>query len=796
MHSPGRRHRAAPLIWGLLAGAAGAPANAQHAAKPFSIEEALARVALVPPLAISADGEWIAYTLQDSQARESRAGQPHLVFSRTGAPAGLEGAQLWVASTRTGELRKISGGRGATWGPAWSPSGDELAYYSDRTGEPLLWIWNRRSGKTRKASEIVVRPLFSWELPLWLPDGRRLLIKALPRHVPGQQAVASAQTDTAMAPAPVTRWPSTMSVFEAWRQGGKGNGSGNPIAAAPLPWIDESLCDLAVVDLGSGGVDRIATNVRVKGYRVSPDGNFVAYSRYAEQSATDPLDPLFHIAVASLANGETRIVARDIPQGFFGRSFSWSSSGSTLSFTVGGAPSSRDPRIGETYIAHLGDTIPQKTTSAPHPPFAGAGDAGDDDSPPLWDASSRFVYFAASDTIWQTEVSTGHLRSLASVPGWTITRIIAVPGTGRYWSPDSVGTLYFRAQDKETKWVATYRVDTRSGGLTQARSEPRSFGVREQLWTAAAERADVVAYVAEDPEHDADIWIARDGFGQVRQLTHLNPRLERNHFGRPLLIDWRSTDDGRRLQGAVLLPPDYRAGMRYPMIVNVYGGLMRSNSLYHFGLVGTGVDNMQILATRGFVVLVPDAPCRRGATLMRDLAHSILPGITKAIDLGLADPDRIGLMGHSFGAYTALALMVQTRLFRAAVASAATGDLVATFGTLQGGPTQWVETGQLGMEGTPWTVRDRYIENSPVYYLDRVQAPLLLLHGGRDFLHPELAEEVFVGLRRLGKEVVYVRYEGEDHYPGEWGFQNQVDYLRRVTRWFEEHLVGRPINTE
>jgi len=275
MHSPTRRRMAAALICGLLASAVGAPANAQHAAQPLSIEEALARVALVPPLAISADGEWIAYTLQDSRARESRAGQPHLAFSRTGAPAGLEEAQLWVASTRTGQLRKISGERGATWGPAWSPSGDELAFYSDRTGKPLLWIWNRRSGKTRQASEIVVRPLFSWELPLWLPDGRRLLIKALPRHVPGQRAVASPQTDTA-ADAPVTRWAPTMSVFEAWRPGGKENSSGNPLPAAPLPWIDESLCDLAVVDLGSGKVDRIATSVRVKGYRISPNGNFVA----------------------------------------------------------------------------------------------------------------------------------------------------------------------------------------------------------------------------------------------------------------------------------------------------------------------------------------------------------------------------------------------------------------------------------------------------------------------------------------------------------------------------------------
>jgi dipeptidyl aminopeptidase/acylaminoacyl peptidase len=228
------------------------------------------------------------------------------------------------------------------------------------------------------------------------------------------------------------------------------------------------------------------------------------------------------------------------------------------------------------------------------------------------------------------------------------------------------------------------------------------------------------------------------------------------------------------------------------MIVHVYGGLMRSGFLNHFGLVGPGVDNMQVFATRGFVVLAPDAPYRQGATLMRDLASSIVPGVTKAIELGLADPHRIGVMGHSFGGYTTLALLVQTQLFRAAAASAATGDLIATFGSLHSGSTQWVETGQLGMNGTPWTVRERYLENSPLYYLDRVHTPLLLLHGKQDLLRSELAEEVFVGLHRLGREVMYVRYEGEDHYPGEWSYLNQVDYLDRVIRWFQEHLTNGP----
>jgi dipeptidyl aminopeptidase/acylaminoacyl peptidase len=775
-----------------LATATAFPLSAQVATQPLAVEDALARVALVPPLAVTPDGEWVAYTLQDGQALERRRDQSQLAYSGTGAPSGLEGSVVWVVNTRTGEARRVSEDAKASWGPAWSPDGGRLAFYSDRGGEPRLWVWDLRTHEARQVSEVVVRPLFSWELPVWLPDGRKVLLKALPSN--GTTAVAAQPPPR--GPLPMTGSAddsgSAIRVFEARPRTPGDSESTDPGGLPPLPWVDESRCDLVSVELSTGKVQRIAEDVRVKGYLVSPDGELMTYSHYVGRSPVRPLDALFDITVTSLVSGASKSLARGIPQGFFGRSFAWSPSGSALSFTVGAAPSSRDPRIGENYLIFLQDSVPRKSTSASHPPFAGITDHGDDDSPPLWDPAGRFLYFVAADTIWRVDAGSGVLSAMGSPPNGAVTRIIAPAGKNSYWSPDGGRSMYFRSQDRQSKRIGTYHMDIESGRISRRRNEARAFGTREQLWTAAAERADVVAYVAEDAGHDQDIWVARKGFTQVQRLTHLNPRIEGYRLGTTRLIEWRSTDDGRRLQGVVLLPPGYRPGVRYPMIVNVYGGLMRSGSLNHFGLVGPGVDNMQVFATRGFVVLAPDAPYRRGATLMRDLASSILPGVTKAIELGLADPDRIGVMGHSFGAYTTLALLVQTRLFKAAVASAATGDLISTFGSLHSGSTQWVESGQLGMDGTPWTVRERYVENSPLYYLDRIRTPLLLLHGGRDLLRSELAEEVFVGLHHLGSEVTYVKYEGEDHYPGEWGYPNQVDYLNRVIRWFEEHLPSGP----
>ncbi len=95
------------------------------------------------------------------------------------------------------------------------------------------------------------------------------------------------------------------------------------------------------------------------------------------------------------------------------------------------------------------------------------------------------------------------------------------------------------------------------------------------------------------------------------------------------------------------------------------------------------------------------------------------------------------------------------------------------------------------MGGLPWEFRSRYIENSPITYLDRVKTPLLIVHGKEDTaVQPYLAAEVFVGLRRLGQTVTYAVYDDEEHWPGTWSYPNQVDVVKRTIDWFDRHLKG------
>lgn len=97
------------------------------------------------------------------------------------------------------------------------------------------------------------------------------------------------------------------------------------------------------------------------------------------------------------------------------------------------------------------------------------------------------------------------------------------------------------------------------------------------------------------------------------------------------------------------------------------------------------------------------------------------------------------------------------------------------------------------MGGTPWDFRQRYIDNSPWFFLDRVETALLVIQGDQDeVVAPFLSDQVFVGLRRLGKEVEYAKYKGEGHSAFYWALGNRVDYCSRVIAWFDKYVkAGR-----
>jgi dipeptidyl aminopeptidase/acylaminoacyl peptidase len=174
---------------------------------------------------------------------------------------------------------------------------------------------------------------------------------------------------------------------------------------------------------------------------------------------------------------------------------------------------------------------------------------------------------------------------------------------------------------------------------------------------------------------------------------------------------------------------------------------------------------------------------------MKDLVEGVQHAVNKVIELGIADPERLGICGYSYGGYSTIAVITQTTRFKAAAMGTGQGDLVGHY--LEFNPSvasdgsSWTEGGQGLMGGTLWQYPERYRENSPIMYLDRVRTPLLIYHGEQDGA-VALSDQIFVGLRRLGREVEYRRYANEPHNMSRR--ENLIDCWNAVIRWFDTYL--------
>ena len=765
----------------LAAGAPRAQAPRPGAAAPLAVSDALGVLGFTDrnQLDLSPDGALVAFALQDP--RRLRGGGHH--FDDASVPGGHRGTDVYVADTRTGAHRRLTGGTGSSWAPVWSPDGRFLAFYSDRDGVARLWLWDRERDQLRRLGDGVVRSFFGFEQVRWSPDGRRVLVKLLPEGMTVADAARLLPDESASA--------------EARRTGQTSGVSARAIAFSPAPpdtaayaatarpaapvsvdgvrsFLNVELADLALVDVPSGRTRRIARRVRAMGYRFSPNGAQVAFStRQPDGGRGVVVYNRYDLWVADTAGGAPpRLLAPATIQSY-GLGFSWSPDGARIAWVSDGAVYVGDAAGGATKpqrIAREGTSFAQENR------------------PPLWLDDTTLVV-AVRDTLWRLSAATGAVAP-AAVPRdrRQLAELLAPAHAERVEGPDVTVVV----RDPRTKRAGFQRLDLRTGQAEALFEDDIAIGATDLPYHVDLSRdGRTVAFVAENGSRPPEVWVADAGLARRRRLTSLHAAVAGRTLGASRLVEWTDAR-GRSLQGALLLPAGYEPGRRYPLVVKLYGGSLLSGRVNRFGLESHAVDNLQLLATRGYAVLLPDVPLRVG-TPMADVAAAVLPGVDAVVAMGVADSGRVGVMGHSYGGYSALAVAVQSPRVKAVVVSGGFGNLLGQYALLRDDgstvSTGWAETGQGRMGAHPWAERQRYIDNSPFYFLDRVTAPVLLLHGAADaVVRPEHAEETFVALRRLGKPVTLVRYDGEEHHPGTWRPENAADYWERIFGWFERHL--------
>jgi dipeptidyl aminopeptidase/acylaminoacyl peptidase len=743
-----------------------ARADGQALLSPLPIETALAlrEHGGRSPLDLSPDGEWIAQTVMAGDEEVPRATHH---FAATGFPFG-EGAarpRVILTNTKTGEAIPLGAASSLSWSAVWSPDGQRLAYYSDQGGEAGLWIWDRTTRRAARFTGVIARPFFGFDIVRWSADGQRLLCKILPAGMTVEQANAR---DSAADPAArfAKAAPGQPSVFVLRA----------PVVRQTEGAADYAFADLAVLDLHTRQITRLVERATIQSFAFAPDNHAIAFVLHkgwetnSQQASSD-------LIVQDLRDGTRRVAAAGLRLNY-GIEWSWSPDSQWLAYIESGQLGK-----GRLALVRAADGTAQRVDTANVPSF----DPGNGSRPPLWDARGEHVYAYGGGRLWQTDIRSGHTSVAATIPGWDIEGLVSRPELATIFSSDEGRTMWAIARERDGRRMGLYAIDLATGQTRAVLQEEKSYGTVFKLDASAT--TGEIAFVSADQQHRADVWLFNIASQRARQVSHLNPALDDYALGPSVFIDWRSTD-GEPLRGALLLPPDYAPGRRLPLVVWVYGGVFGSKSINDFGFWGDlATFNMHVLATRGYAVLFPDAPVRVG-TPLSDLAKTVLPGVNAAIDRGYADPDRLAVMGQSYGSYCTLALIAQTTRFKAAVITAADlhPDLLADYLRMRAdglAATGYYEHGQGRIGGTPWEHRDRYLANSTLFLFDRITTPVLIGQGEKD--GPLVASDaIFVGLQRLGKSVEYRIYENEEHVITQR--PNVIDFWNRRLDFLAEHL--------
>lgn len=739
----------------------------------------LGDVLLAPAIAsfgaagFSADNRLLAYVVTDTPRREHRPDRAKLIASGV-AWFGLAG-DVWISDLETGESRNLTGGTGHNWGPVWSPDGTQLAFYADRTAGPevgpaRLFLWDRASDELREIGSVEVQAsVFG---PEWALGAAALVVNTFPADL-GRDAYAARMNG---APTEDPARDVTVKVFEF-----------DPGAEGAVPATDQLNLDLwrqdvAVVDLATGVPRAVVEGQRVLHRSVSPDGKLLAYAELLGTDEPGSGRYLSDLLVVDLESGDTRKVASSLCFPLIGLPFTWSPDSRALALRSG-APSVDDTIT----VVSVAGGAPRQLSSITRSDDMELFDR----TQPVWDADGSSLFVMRDHELWRFPVNGGEATGpLAKFDG--IQAELIAPRSGRLFCRDDGRSAVLLTTDEATKRVGMCRVDLATGAVTQIYEEDKRYGGygTDPSLSPDGRR---VAYVAEDPFNPADFYVRDGDLTAARRASQIARALSDRELGRAEIVEWSGLD-GEELRGALVYPAGYEKGVKYPLIVVVYGGSELSKFLNSFGYSHSPIENLQLFATRGYAVLMADSKLKIGSPMV-DLMKTVMPGINKVVDLGVADPDRIGVTGHSYGGYSTISLVAQSTRFRAAVVRAGFADLIGAYGQLGDDGSNyglsWAESGQGRMGGSPWQYRDRYLENSPIYLLDRVETPVMIVHGSKDDAVPAyLADQMFTGLRRLGKTVRYVRYEGEDHWEGGWSRANQIDVMTRVFEWFDRHLKG------
>ncbi|MCS7228913.1 MAG: S9 family peptidase [Candidatus Kryptonium sp.] len=315
----------------------------------------------------------------------------------------------------------------------------------------------------------------------------------------------------------------------------------------------------------------------------------------------------------------------------------------------------------------------------------------------------------------------------------------------------------------------------------------KEFFGGERVFSDIAVSDKSIVFLVEGKTSAPDVYVFKNG--DLKKLTNLNPQLEGFTFGEQTVIRWKSFD-GWVIEGILVKPVNFEPGKRYPMLVAVHGGpYSRIQDMLR------QYYNLQVWANEGYLVFAPNFrgssgySNKFGISNFKDLGGGDFKDIMTGIDyivkeLKIADENKIGIFGGSYGGYMTNWAITQTDRFKAAVSMFGIFNLITDYSNSY--LPSW-EPDYLG--DYYWNNLKIYLERSPFYYVKNIKTPVLIMHGDEDqntFISN--SKEMYQALKHLGRTVEFVRYPREEH-----GFRepnHRIDEFYRCLEWFNKYLLG------
>jgi dipeptidyl aminopeptidase/acylaminoacyl peptidase len=790
------------------------------------------------PVAFSPDGEWLAYDI--TRAKNTMLHHKHEYLW------GNDHSDVFLVSTKGGASKNLTNGLADGAGffaPAWSPDGARLAMIGTRGNSVRLWVWERAGGTLKPLTTRAMDLTDVRRRPYIWVSAKEILCSVLPEgEQPNGWDVEIRAPQKAVA-----EWPKT------WR----GLEPAVSVLQSGVPIDFEKRTkgtSLLLVDVTTGQT-RTVLDGPTRELRLSPSGREVAFLRQVEvyrPSADKPLEfgtiGKFEVAVFSIT-GERLLGAHPLNRDVIAGSLHWSPEGvlafisrpESANVTSGNAaarivtftPSTKavalvgsarinpvpvvrkEPELlpatggGWLVLAARADAEGPTVYARRDWWLVGPGDrekllTADMKKTPeelLPEPGGNAFVGLADDALWRVRADGTAPQNVSSSISAKATSIVwpevapagdsEMPEEGRTYTRVLVGARLGQTLDVYAIDLTTGKSAAVAKPKPDARPiayEPRTggvvFAVRNEagssIWTARADAAGTPGATPPTMVYEANTY-----------LREIAPAIQR-------LIEYRDLD-GKPAKGWLYLPSTWKEGQKLPLITWVYPGSVMGPTPSPFDSINVMSSlNMQIPVARGYAVLKPSMPLKPEGDVddpLLRLTNGVLPAVDKAIDLGIADPDRIFVMGQSFGGFATYGLITQTNRFKAAVALAGLTNLTSLYGEF-GARNRYEddahedlfmqalsESAQVRLGGPPWKAMNRYLRNSPITYVDRVETPLMIVQGDMDYVSIRQGEEFFSALYRQAKRAEFVRYWGEGHVLESPA--NIRDMWDRIFAWFD-----------